>query len=406
MTAAPLLVALAFYVAALDLAWGWGFIQSVASAPGLLLLAGAGALLAASALRAARAPGSVAVRSTRTLLRAGTALTILALAASLLLRSGGGLSAGEGQAIPASEDYPALQFGEVSLAPHGPHVLSKTVEVEVLAEGRGEEPVRIGLFPPTHLAGHRFTVLRFGYAPGFTLLKPDGARIADGRVKLGTLPQTQEAASLVAWTPETNVMMGAGTFPPRLEDLVTPTGSDLHVFLRIVEATLGGVRRDLADPEAYRWLLDGRPADVVFLVQVFRGRERVFDGRVRAGQEVTFAGGALALAPDVLLWVDVLATSNPALPAVAVGLVLLAAGSLLAARCTSRGAPLRGSRGLPTAAGPHIGNSPEASSGVRRPVLGRAGRPAPDSNRTNWAVLPISIGRRLRDIPSRKEQRT
>src|SRR6266511_5033588 len=122
MTAAPLLVALAFYVAALDLAWGWGFIQSVASAPGLLLLAGAGALLAASALRAARAPGSVAVRSTRTLLRAGTALTILALAASLLLRSGGGLSAGEGQAIPASEGYPALQFGEVSLAPHGPHV--------------------------------------------------------------------------------------------------------------------------------------------------------------------------------------------------------------------------------------------------------------------------------------------
>ena len=330
MTAAPLLVALAFYVAALDLAWGWGFIQSVSSAPALVLLAGAGALLAASALRAARAPGSIAARSARTLLRAGTALTILALAASLLLRSGGGLSAGEGEEIPPRGSYPALQIGEVTLAPHGPHVLSKTVEVEVFREGDGE-PVRIGLFPATDLAGHRLTVLRFGYAPGITLVGSDGAPIAEGRVKLGTLPQTQEAASLVAWTPETNVMMGAGTFPPRLEDLVTPTGSDLHVFLRIVEATLGGVRRDLADPEAYRWLLDGRPADVVFLVQVFRGRERVFDGRVRAGQEVTFAGGALALAPDVLLWVDVLATSNPALPAVAVGLVLLAAGSLLAA---------------------------------------------------------------------------
>ena len=119
MTAAPLLVALAFYVAALDLAWGWGFIQSVSSAPALVLLAGAGALLAASALRVARAPGSIAARSARTLLRAGTALTILALAASLLLRSGGGLSAGEGQEIPPRGGYPALQFGEVTLAPRG-----------------------------------------------------------------------------------------------------------------------------------------------------------------------------------------------------------------------------------------------------------------------------------------------
>lgn len=328
MTAARLLVVLAVYVAAADLALGWNFVRALVSVPALALVGAAGLLLGASAARAARAPDPLALRAARVLLRAGAALAILGAPASLFLRDARTISAGEGEAIPARGGLPALRFGEVTLAPRGPHVLSKTVEIEALAEGAGDEPVRIGLFPPAAVAGRRASVLRFGYAPAFTLLGPGGAAVAQGYVKLGTLPQGKEAATLVAWTPETNLMMGAGTFPPRLEDLVSPPRSDLHVFLRMVEATLGGVRRDLTDPDAYRWLLDGRPEEAVFLVQVFRGRERVFDGRVPAGDAIGFPGGSLAIAPDVRLWVDLLFVRDRWLGAVGAGLALLAAGTL------------------------------------------------------------------------------
>jgi hypothetical protein len=343
VTASRVLVALALYVAALDLAAGWGLVRALATPPALALVGVAGVLLALSAIRAARAPAPPALRAARALLRLGAALAVLGLPASLFARDARAVSAGEGEEIPPQTGLPALRFGEVTLAPRGPHVLSKTVEIEALADG--EEPVRIGLFPPTAFAGGRASVLRFGYAPGFALRAADGTEIASGRVKLGTLPQTAEEASLVSWTPETNLMMGAGTFPPRLEDLVSPARSDVHVFLRMVEAKLGGVPRDLGDPDAHRWMLDGRPEDAVFLVQVFRGRERVFDGRVRAGGAIAFPGGTLAIAPDVLLWVDLLLVRDPWLLVAACGLALLAAGALLRAGIAlARGRP----RPLPT----------------------------------------------------------
>jgi hypothetical protein len=146
---------------------------------------------------------------------------------------------------------------------------------------------------------------------------------------LGTLPHTEEESALVEWTPEANVMMGAGTFPPRLEDLVSPPGADAHLFLRLDAATIAGARRDLRDPDAYRWLVDGRLEDPEFFVQAFRGKEKVFEGKVRGGEGVGFPGGALELEREVLLWVDLLAVRDPLLPWAAAGLALLAAGLLL-----------------------------------------------------------------------------
>lgn len=354
MTAGRVLVLFVFYVAAIDLALGWGFIRAVASPVGLALLVAAGLLFAWSAFRAVRpartaAPGSLsdplalsvgprsgpkskggvfALLASRVLLRAGAALTLIALPASLVLRDTQSFSVGEGEELAAFGE-PPLRFGEVTLAPRGPHLLSKTVEIEAVPDS--DEPMRIGLFPPASIAGRRWSVFRFGYAPGFSLAGARGESIAQGYLKLGTFPQTEETASLVQWTPETNLMMGAGTFPPRLEDLVSPPGSDLHVFLRFVEASLGGVRRDLTDPDSYKWLLDGRPEQAVLLAQVFRGRERVFDGRVRAGETVRFPGGSLELSPDVLLWVDLLVTRDPWLPLAVAGLALIAAGAVLRA---------------------------------------------------------------------------
>ena len=69
----------------------------------------------------------------------------------------------------------------------------------------------------------------------------------------------------------------------------------------------------------------------MLLAQVFRGRERVFDGRVHAGETVQFPGGTLELAPDVLLWVDLLATRDPWLPLAIAGLALIVLGAALRA---------------------------------------------------------------------------
>lgn len=324
------LVALAFWVVARELATGSGLVDAATSFPALVLLGAAGLLFAGSAVRAARTEAPAALRAARVLLRAGAALLVVALPASLATRASTTLEAGEGERFPAGDGLPALAFGRVTLAPRGPGLLSKTVDVEVTEAGAAA-PVHVGLFPPATLGERIVSVLRFGYAPGVTLLGPDGAPIAAARVPLGTLDQTEETASLVRWTPETNLMMGAGTFPPRLEDLWSPPGTGLHVFLRMVRATLGGTPRDLTDPDAYRWLVDGRPEQAAFLVQVFRGRERVFDGTVPAGETAAFPGGSVALAPDVLLWVDLLATRDPWRPAVAAALAALAAGALLGA---------------------------------------------------------------------------
>ncbi len=56
-----LLVLFAFYAIGLELATGRGFVGAVASPPGMVLLVGAGALLAVAAVRSGRAPAPPAL---------------------------------------------------------------------------------------------------------------------------------------------------------------------------------------------------------------------------------------------------------------------------------------------------------------------------------------------------------
>jgi hypothetical protein len=327
MTPGRVLVAFAFYAAALDLGFSRGLVFAVASPPGLVMLAAAALLLAVRAARAVVSGAPALRRAACALVCGGGALALAAIPASLAMRDARVVSVGEGQTLAPGPGVPALRFGNVTLAPRGPHVLSKTVSIEVLPEGGAL--ASIGLFPPTAVGDYRMSAVRYGYAPGIVWLGPEGAPVVEGWVKLGTMPRREEDAELVSWTPEPNVMMGAGTFPPKLEDLVSPEGAGAHLFLRLDEAFVAGVRRDLRDPDAYRWLADGRLERPVFFVQAFRGKEKVFDGHVRGGEAVSFPGGALEIFPEVLIWVDVLAARDPWLPWAGVGLVALAAGLAL-----------------------------------------------------------------------------
>lgn len=347
MSATRVLALFAFYAAALDLGGGIGLVGAVASPPGLALLAAAGLLLAAGAVRAARADAPLPLRAARVLGRAGLALAILAVPASLAGRQAAGLVVGEGEELPAGAlpGLPPMRFGAATLLPHGPHVLAKTVAID--AEVTGEPPVSVGLFPPASVGGRRMSVFRYGFAPGVVWRGEGDALVGEGYVKLGTLRHREEDAALVAWTPEVNVMMGAGTYPPKLEELLTDPSSGAHLFLRLEEATVAGVRRDLRDPDAHRWLSDGRPEQAVFHVEAFRGKEKVFEGRVRAGESAVFPGGAVALEPDLAIWVELVAARDPWLPWAGVGLALLALGAALRAGLAVAGLARRGRAARP-----------------------------------------------------------
>lgn len=325
MTPALPLVLFALYAAALDLGAGIGLLGAIALPPGWLLLAAAAVLLAVRAIRGLRGPAPGARRLGAALRAAGGALLLVAVPGSLLLRDARSVVAIEGEPLPpgALPGAGPLRSGALTVAPRGPGFLSKTVALEV--RDPGGAVTRIGLFPPAALGGWRASIVRYGYAPRLALRGARGLGF-DAFVPLGELAPAPEDATLVAWTPEPNVMMGAGTYPPRLEDLASPEGTGLHVFLRLVEATVGGARRDLGDPDAWRWLADGRPERAVFAVQVFDGREKVLDARVPAGGTATFPGGAVELGPEVRMWAEVLAVRDPWVVAGLLGAALFAAG--------------------------------------------------------------------------------
>jgi hypothetical protein len=325
---------------ALDLGTGSGFVAAVASAPGtaLLVLAGLAALLAAAAEPFTRGPRTA--RLARALALAGAGLLLASPPLSLAVRETRTLRIGEGQDLPAGAlpGLPALRVGDFSLAGEGPFPLSKTVDVPLEID-RGAI-VRVGLFPPSRLAGWRLAVFQFGWAPAVEWLDDAGHEVVGGHMMLGTFPRTEEEARLVEWLPEPNVMMGVGTFPPKAEDLVTPPGSDLHLHVRLQEATLAGQRRALASPDGWRWAMDGRPADPALFLEVFDGSERRFQGTVRAGDTARFPGGRISVAPEVLLWADVQAVRDPFVEAFLAGGVLLVAGALAgAARWVARLVP-------------------------------------------------------------------
>jgi hypothetical protein len=309
----------------------WTLPRLAQSAAFRALGAGAALVLAAAAIAALLDRGAPpALRAARALARAGLALLLVATPASLFGRAERTFTVGEGDELAPDvlADAGALRFGEVSLAPRGEgSLLSKTVSIAMRREDG--EALRVGLWPPTLVGPWRLTVLRFGWAPALRWARQDGAPIVDGYAMLGTFPRTEEDARLVAWTPAPNVMMGVGYFPPALEDLLTPPRSDLHLFVRAEEATLGGVRRDLRDPDAHRWLADGRPEAPLWFVQVFRGTERRWEGRLRAGEEVRFPGGAVRIGGDTGLWVEIQAVRDAWGWAVLAGAVLAVLGAAL-----------------------------------------------------------------------------
>jgi hypothetical protein len=325
---APRLAGLfALWAVGMELAAGRGFIAAVVSLPGvvLLVLAGLASLLAAAAEPFA-GRGSAGGRSARVLAYAGAGLLLLSPPLSLATRETRSLRVGEGQELPpgALPGLPALRVGELTLAPTGPVLLSKTVEVPLLTAD-GEE-VRVGLFPPARIAGWRLTVFQFGYAPAVEWFGPDGRPIAEGFMMLGTFPRTEEEARLVEWLPEPNVMMGVGTFPPKVEDLLTPPGQRRHLHLRLQEATIAGKRRTLADPQAYKVVMDGRPTDPALFVEVFEGTERRFAGTIAGGSGAEFPGGRVQVARELRLWADLQAVRDPFVELfLAGGLLLLAA---------------------------------------------------------------------------------
>lgn len=321
--AARLLVAFALLAAVGELGLGLGLVATLASLPGKALLVASGLLLAAG--------GAAALarhRLVRAATLAGAGVFLTSLPPSLLLRDSVVRTVVEGAVLGPREvaGLPPVSFGRVELLPRGPLFLSKTVSIE--ARTLDGEPLRVGLFPPSPIGPWRLSVIRYGYAPDVTWRGPDGRVRWRGSVPMGAVLHDDEEESLVAWTPEPNLMMGAGTYPPKLEELVAADGADEHLFLELEAATIAGARRDLRDPEAHRWLADGRLEEPVFLLRVFHGRAQVLEARVRAGQAVSFDGGTIAVAPDVALYVDVLATRDPWLKGIAGGLALLALGLL------------------------------------------------------------------------------
>ncbi len=326
-------LALAFvvYLFAMGFAAGWGLPQVAASPAGAALALGAAGLLVVSAAAPLLALGPVARRLGTALLRAGLALSLVAPAASLALRRDFNRLAGEGQELGPDQipGLPPIRFGEVRVAPRGTNpLLSKTVTIEALFEGEAE-PRRIGLYPPTFAGGWRFSVLKYGYGPAVRWTAPGGRTLVEGYLPLGTLPRGEEESRLVAWSPEPNVMMGIGTFPPRIEDLISPPGTGMHLFLRIDEATIGGARRDLRGPDAWKFMLAGRLEHPVYFVQAFRGKEKVFEGRIAAGGSADVAGGHLVLPDEVAMWVELIAVWDPWIYLGLTGLGALAAGAAL-----------------------------------------------------------------------------
>jgi hypothetical protein len=320
---------LAAYAVAMELGAGWGLPQVALSPVGvglgvlLVLALAAGAL---AALLDVQAPAGA--RWPAALVRGGLALLLLGLPLSLVGRTE--------RVIPVAEDdlgqvagLPGLsirRFGQVQIAPAGENfLLSKAISIELEREDGSRH--RVGLWPPTLLGAWRLAVLRYGFAPGIDWRDERGAVIAQGFQLLGTLPRTPAEEALVSWTPEPNVMLGVGLYPPRVEDLLTPTGSEAHLFLRLQRAALGGVPRTVADPSAYRWLADGRAAEPEWHAEVFAGSRRLFAGAVQPGVPVRYPDGSLLIVPKLRYWVELQAIWDPFLYLAAAGAGLLLVGA-------------------------------------------------------------------------------
>lgn len=323
--------ALVLYAIVGQVALGRGIPELAAHPLGVALGLGVVALWCAAAIGAAAAPGPRWPRAGRALRRGGIALLLLGIPASVHWSTTERLLLAEGQQVEAGvlPGLPALEVGPIGVAPRtGGVLLSK--EVTVPLRTAGGDAVEVGLWPPALLAGWRLTVLRFGYAPEITWRDASGAIIAEGVAFVGTFPRGP-AAALVQWTPPPNVMMGVGYYPPALEDLLSPPGTAHHLFLRLEEASIAGARRDLRDPDAQRWLADGRPVATVWRAQVLEGKETRWSGLLAAGGDARYPAGSLRLGPELTLWVELLAVRDPWLWVAVSGALALALGLVVGA---------------------------------------------------------------------------
>lgn len=287
----------------------------------LLLARGAEELLDRGAPASRRAAGA--------LLWAGLALALLGPPASVVTRRTELLQVGEHEDVdPAgAPGLGPLRFGRITVAPRSDGwLLSKTVSIE--AARPGEPPFEVGLWPPATVGGWRLVVLRYGFAPEIEWRDGSGRPLAEGFAMIGTFPRTEEEARLVRWAPRPRLMLGVGFFPPTLEDLLTPPGSPYHLFLRLDGAVLSGVRRDLRDPEAYRWLADGRVVDPVWTVEVFRNAERLGSAQLRAGESAAFDDGRIRVG-ETTAWVEIQAVWDPFRSVAWGGAGMIVAGALL-----------------------------------------------------------------------------
>jgi len=318
---------------------GWGLPEVVFSPLGTGLLAAIGGGLLLGALAPLLEPAGAARpdRWARALRAGGLALLVLGLPLSVVARRELTFRVGEGMVTPAGGPLrlPSLTVGKIRVAPVGDAaILSKTVTVElVLPDGTRR---LVGLWPPTLVGGVRLAVVRYGFAPGVVWTDRAGREVAVGNVMLGTLPKDDAEAALVDWLPAPNVMLGVGLYPPPLEDLLAPRGAGAVLSLRLEEATLGGTRRRLTDPSAHLWLADGRPERPRWRVQAFEAGRKVWEGHLASGEAVRWEGGALALSPELPLWVELQGVRDPWLPLALSGAVAWVAGAAFATARRSR----------------------------------------------------------------------
>lgn len=224
-----------------------------------------------------------------------------------------------------------IDFGRVTLASKGDNVLlSKKVDVEArVSMLEGYKLFHIKLFPVTRIGQWRLTVNQYGYAPFLEWMGPDGKPVVNSWIMLGSFPRQYGDSKLVDWIPPINLMLGVGYYPPARDDIFSIPGNPHRVYIRMEEATIKGVRRNLTDPEAHRFLSDGKPENPRYLIEIFKGNKRVLKKHLNAGEVARFPGGELRLSNNVLLWAEIQADRNPWIMAVGVGLYTLTAGLLL-----------------------------------------------------------------------------
>jgi hypothetical protein len=326
--AARLAALLAGYTVVMELGAGWGLPQVATSPPGILLGVLLTAALVASAVAPLVEPGpGGAARAASVLVRGGLALVLLGLPLSLVARAERVFAAAEGDPGPGDALAGAgiRRFGAVAIAPRGENALLAK-DVAITAELEDGSTRRIGLWPPTRLGAWRFAVLRYGFAPGVDWRDERGAAIVRGYQLLGTSPKSAEEAALVTWTPEPSVMLGVGYYPPRVEDLLAAPSARSHLFLRLQSATLGGTRRPVADPSAYRWLADGKAQDPEWFAQVLQDGRVAWSGTLRGGETASFPAGSLRVVPELRFWVELQAVRDPYLYLAAAGALALVSG--------------------------------------------------------------------------------